>query len=73
MELLAHDTASGQNGASHSPAPLEETTEFGGGSGKDSSDDKYQFNCMLEKRLLKKLQGRRTIVLWLVICVDVMY
>ena len=34
MELLAHDTASGQNGASHSPAPLEETTEFGGGSGK---------------------------------------
>ena len=49
MELLAHDTASGQNGASHSPVPLEETTEFGGGSGKDSSDDKYQFNYMLEK------------------------
>ena len=49
MELLAHDTVSGQNEASHSPAPLEETTEFGGDSGKDISDEKYWFNCMLEK------------------------
>ena len=34
MEVLPLGTASGQNGASHSPALLEETTEFGGGSGK---------------------------------------
>ena len=59
MELLAHDTASGQNGASHSPAPLEETTEFGGSSGKDSPDD-MNISLTARERLLKKLQGRRT-------------
>lgn len=70
MELLAHDTALGQNVVITLPAPLEETTEFSGDRIKDNPDD-MNISLTARERLLKKLQGRRTSAM--VSCVSVMY
>lgn len=72
MELLAHDTASGQNATNHSPAPLEETTEFGGGSVKENPDD-MNISLTARERLLKKLQGRRSSSMVSCICISITY
>ena len=62
MELLAHGTGSSQNATDdHSSAPLQETTGFGGDNVKENPDD-MNISLTARERLLKKLQGIRTMV-----------